>query len=86
MHYMCVLHVYAAFKQAVMCHEWVAIVRYDCAHGFFHRDILYPNGKKEKKAIEVPDLKYGLKFAKQDLEDRWGWYKQQYLKMMRNDK
>jgi len=24
--------------------KWVAVVRYDCAHGFFHRDLLHPNG------------------------------------------
>jgi hypothetical protein len=66
---------YEAFLQE----EWKVIVRYDCAHGFFHRDIIYPNGDKDKKAIEVPDLKYGFTFARQDLEDRWEWYKEQYL-------
>jgi len=24
--------------------KWTPIVRYDCAHGFFHRDVLQPNG------------------------------------------
>ena len=24
--------------------KWTSIVRYDCAHGFFHRDVLQPNG------------------------------------------
>ncbi|HHH52112.1 MAG TPA: hypothetical protein ENK91_00495, partial [Bacteroidetes bacterium] len=28
--------------------KWDVIVRYDTAHGFFHRDVLYPNGVKEK--------------------------------------
>lgn len=66
--------------------KWVAIVRYDCAHGFFHRDILYPNGDKEKKVIDIPNLKYGITFAQQDLEDKWEWYKEQYLKRIKNDK
>jgi hypothetical protein len=69
--------------EAEINEKWVAIVRYDCSHGFFHRDILYPNGEKEKKVIEVPDLKYGFTFAKQDLEDRWEWYKEQYLKKLK---
>lgn len=66
--------------------KWIPIVRYDCAHGFFHRDLLHPNGDKEKKTIEVPDLKYAFTFSKQDLEDRWEWYKEQYLKKIKNDK
>jgi hypothetical protein len=66
---------YEAFLQE----EWKVIVRYDCAHGFFHRDIIHPNGDKDKKAIEVPDLKYAFTFARQDLEDRWEWYKEQYI-------
>ena len=28
--------------------EWHPIVRYDCSHGFLHRDIMFPGGKKEK--------------------------------------
>ena len=27
--------------------EWHPIVRYDCSHGFFHRDVMFPGGKKE---------------------------------------
>jgi len=72
--------------EALINGKWAAIVRYDCAHGFFHRDLLHPNGDKEKKAIEVPDLKYAFTFAKQDLEDKWDWYKEQYLKKVKNDK
>jgi len=63
--------------------KWVAVVRYDCAHGFFHRDLLHPNGDKEKKIIDVHDLKFGFAFAKQDLEDKWEWYKEQYTKKLR---
>jgi len=35
--------------EAMIYGKWAAIVRYDCAHGFFHRDLLHPNGDKEKK-------------------------------------
>ena len=35
--------------------EWHPIVRYDCAHGFLHRDVLFPGGKKEKQPLDIPD-------------------------------
>jgi hypothetical protein len=60
--------------------KWYSVVRYDCSHGFFHRDLLSPNGTKEKKVINISDLKFALSFARQDIEDRWEWYKEQYLK------
>jgi len=31
--------------------EWKEIVRYDCAHGYFYRDVIYPNGTKENKRL-----------------------------------
>ena len=52
-------------------HEmWIPIERYDCAHGFFHRDILNPNGDKEKQEIVIDILKSASKYAEQDLRDR----------------
>jgi len=60
--------------------KWKPVVRYDCAHGFFHRDIISGDGSKEKKIMEVPDLNFALLFARQDIEDRWEWYKEQFIK------
>jgi len=65
--------------------NWVAIVRYDCAHGFFHRDIIQPNGDKEKQLIEMDSLKSASKYAEQDLKDRWEWYREQYIKKLKKD-
>jgi len=62
--------------------NWVAIVRYDCVHGFFHRDVIMPNGDKEKKSIEIDSLKNASKYAEQDLKDRWEWYKERYIKKL----
>jgi len=64
--------------------KWKAAVRYDCSHGFFHRDIIPPDGLKEKKIIDVPDMNYALLFARQDIEDRWEWYKEQFLKKIKS--
>jgi hypothetical protein len=65
--------------------KWIAVVRYDCTHGFFHRDILNPDGTQEKKAIKMDNLNVSFSFARQDLEDKWEWYKEQYLKKLKNE-
>jgi hypothetical protein len=54
--------------------KWYPIVRCDCAHGYFHRDIMKPNGDKDKQVIEIPNLKDAAKYAEQDSRDRWEWY------------
>jgi len=66
--------------ETLLTGKWVVIVRYDCSHGFFHRDVLNPNGSKEKKAIGIKDLEDALLYAEQDLKDRWEFYKEKYLK------
>ncbi|MDR3184513.1 MAG: hypothetical protein LBT49_03810 [Prevotellaceae bacterium] len=66
--------------EAFIDEQWIAIVRYDCAHGFFHRDVLFPNGDKEKQSIEMDSLKSASKYAEQDLKDRWEWYRERYMK------
>lgn len=73
-----VLYQYESFIN----NNWVAIVRYDCTHGFFHRDVLMPNGDKEKKSIEIDSLTNASKYAEQDLKDRWEWYKERYIKKL----
>ncbi len=69
--------------ETIINEKWIPIVRYDCAHGFFHRDVMHPNGDKEKKLIDVPDLNFAFSYARQDLEDKWEWYKEQYLKRLK---
>lgn len=63
--------------------KWHAIVRYDCEHGFFHRDVLFPNGDKDKQVIEFDNLETALTYAEQDLKDRWGFYKKRYIKKIK---
>jgi len=69
--------------EAFIKNKWVTIVRYDCAHGFFHRDILKPNGDKEKQEITIDNLKSASKYAEQDLKDRWECYKERFTKKMK---
>ena len=66
--------------------QWKPVIRYDCAHGFFHRDIILPNGTKEKKAIAINDLETALSYAEQDIKDHWEIYREKYYKKLKNDK
>lgn len=58
--------------------KWHVVVRYDCAHGFFHRDQHYIKGEKSKQPIAITNLNDALTYAEQDLKDRWEWYKEQF--------
>lgn len=69
--------------EAFINNNWIAIVRYDCSHGFFHKDVMLPNGNKENHEISIEDLKTASKYAEQDLKDRWEWYKERFTKKMR---
>ena len=40
--------------------KWYPIVRYDCSHGFFHRDLLNSKGEKTKQIIQIQNLKDAL--------------------------
>lgn len=59
---------------------WHPIVRYDCSHGFFHRDLLNSEGEKTKQIIQIQNLKDALTYAEQDIKDRWEWYKERFKK------
>ncbi|MCL4537807.1 MAG: hypothetical protein M1610_09480 [Nitrospirae bacterium] len=63
--------------------KWYSIVRYDCSHGFFHRDILNPKGDATKQPIPISNLKDALTYAEQDIKDRWEWYKDRFKKGMK---
>jgi len=69
--------------ESLVNNRWRIIVRYDTAHGFFHRDELAPDGEKKKKEIQIYDYNSAMLYAEQDLTDRWYWYKERYLKKMK---
>jgi hypothetical protein len=60
------------------------VVRYDCSHGFFHRDVLFPDNTKEKQTIIITTLEDALNYAEQDIKDRWEFYKERYLKKIKS--
>lgn len=63
--------------------KWVVIIRYDCAHGFFHKDVIYPDGSKEKHEVVIETLRHAVSYAQQDIKDRWKWYRDRYIKKIK---
>jgi len=58
--------------------QWRAIVRFDEAHGFFHQDILSPEGEQQKIAHTSLDRKLALTEAIADIKRHWRHYRQVY--------
>ena len=59
--------------------RWQAVVRYDTAHGFPHRDLLHPDGRTDKLPLPIQDFNEALTFAELDLETNWEMYKRRFL-------
>lgn len=58
--------------------EWHAVIRYDTAHGFAHRDVLRPDGTEEKMALPFSSFNEALTFALLDLKTNWQAYRERY--------
>lgn len=58
---------------------WYAVVRYDTAHGFAHRDLLSLNGSVKKTPLFNQDYNDALIFAESDLKFNWDNYKRNFL-------
>jgi len=57
---------------------WHAIVRYDSAHGFAHRDLLHPDGTKTKTSLQHLDFAGALTRGERDLKRNWASYRKGY--------
>ncbi len=62
--------------------QWLPVVRYDTAHGFFHRDVMHPGKRQEKIYIKVKDYNEALTFARNDIKKNWQTYKNAFMKEM----
>lgn len=58
---------------------WIPIDRYDTAHGYAHKDLMNPDGGKDKVFLGIADLNSALTIADQDINENWERYKTQYL-------
>ncbi len=59
--------------------EWRPVVRYDCAHGYAHRDRYNLRGERQKEDLAM-SFEEALTFADEDLDDQWETYRERYLK------
>lgn len=60
--------VQAELRKAAEEGSWVPIVRYDCAHGFIHRDLIRHNGRKTKTRLPAQKLEDAVKLATKEIE------------------
>lgn len=63
--------------------KWLPVVRYDTAHGYAHKDLLNPDGTKEKIFLGVVDLNEALTLADIDINRNWERYKERYLRRIK---
>lgn len=61
--------------EAFIAGKWNAIVRYDTAHGFAHKDLIHYKNYEEKQPLLFNDFKIAFTFAIQDLKTSWKWYR-----------
>ena len=60
--------------------SWEAIVRYDTAHGFAHKDVMMPNGSQKKESVDVGDFGSAMTYAQEDLLQKLEQYRDDYLR------
>jgi hypothetical protein len=59
--------------------RWHPVVRYDCAHGLAHKDVLDAKGREEKHLLGTADLKEAIAIADADVRQNWQRYKARFL-------
>ncbi|MBM3129918.1 MAG: hypothetical protein FJ009_15015 [Chloroflexi bacterium] len=65
--------------EAFLENKWHAIVRYDTAHGFAHRDVIHPDGTEGKTSFQHWSYEQVLTFGERDLKQNWLAYRATYL-------
>lgn len=58
--------------------EWRAVVRYDTAHGFPHRDLLHPNAPEDKTDYRDRSNAEVLTLGQEDIKRNWHTYRARY--------
>jgi len=60
--------------------EWKEVLRYDCSHGYAHRDRYNLRGEKKTDDLRFLDYKEALTLADRDINRNWETYKERFLK------
>ena len=58
--------------------NWKGVVRYDCAHGYAHRDSYNLRGEQEKEKLHL-GFEDALDLADDDIDDNWEIYRYRFL-------
>jgi len=58
--------------------DWREVVRYDCSHGYAHRDAYSLAGKRTKEELYLR-FEDALDLADDDIDDNWESYKHRFL-------
>ncbi|MBI5651046.1 MAG: hypothetical protein HZC40_11480 [Chloroflexi bacterium] len=64
--------------EAEIAETWIAIVRFDMAHGFLHRDIMRPDGTQEKSSVAYRTLAEAVTESLEFIETQWEFYRRIY--------
>jgi len=69
--------------EALIEGKWYAIVRYDTAHGFPHRDLIHPDGAQDKLDFPGWDRNEVLTYGERDIKANWQKYRTEFEKEMK---
>jgi hypothetical protein len=58
---------------------WKEVIRYDCAHGYAHRDIYNLLGRQKKEDLPLR-FEDALNLADDDIDDNWEIYAYRFLR------
>jgi hypothetical protein len=64
--------------------KWLPVVRFDTAHGYAHKDLLNPDGTKDKTLMGEVSYNELLSEADKDINQNWLRYKERFLRRMRD--
>ncbi len=64
--------------EALVGGTWHAVVRYDTAHGFVHRDEFFPDGHRLKMPLPFANRNLAFTFASLELKARWPEYRARF--------
>jgi len=58
---------------------WKGAIRFDCAHGYTHKDTYNKKGQTRKMNLHL-DYDKALTFADDDINEYWEIYKEKFIK------
>jgi hypothetical protein len=73
-----VLH-FAVQLEVKVDNQWKVVVRYDCAHGFSHKDQYDLRGHQKKIPLNL-GFEHALSYGDWDINEHWLQYKRAFLK------